>query len=112
MYPFTTVYSYFKKVGNVLAYSSFSQNKNINFYLIYTLISKEENQTKKQNICITLLHEAQDIECKYGFLERKYKPILHGSTTDCTAESAHGQTFKRSKINGGKLFSFLDLFVV
>ena len=29
-----------------------------------------------------LLHDAQDIECKYGFLECKYTAILHGSTTD------------------------------
>ena len=50
-----------------------------------------------------LLHDVRDIECKYGFLECKYRAILHGSTTDCTAASAHGQTtVKRGRINGGK----------
>ena len=33
----------------------------------------------------SLLHTAQDIECKY-------RKILHGSTTDCTAASVCGQT--------------------
>ena len=31
---------------------------------------------------IYLLHNAQDIECKYSFWECKYTAILHGSTTD------------------------------
>ena len=53
--------------------------------------------------CI-LLHDLRDIECKYGFLERKHRAILHGSTTGCTAASARGQTtVKRGRINGGKL---------
>ena len=30
----------------------------------------------------TLLHDVRDIECKYGFLECKYRTMLHGSTTD------------------------------
>ena len=51
-----------------------------------------------------LLHNAQDIKYKYGFLECKYTAILHGSTTDCTAASARCQkTVKRGRINGGKL---------
>ena len=51
-----------------------------------------------------LLHDVRDIECKYGFLEYKYRTILHRSTADCTAASAHGQTtVKHGRINGGKL---------
>ena len=51
-----------------------------------------------------LLHDVRDIECKYGFLECKYRKILHRSTTDCTAVSARGQTtVKGGRINGGKL---------
>ena len=52
----------------------------------------------------TYLHDVRDIECRYGFLECKYRAMLHGSTTDCTAVSASGQTtVKRDRINGGKL---------
>ena len=41
--------------------------------------------------------------CKYGFLECKYRTILHGSTIDCTAASARSNdTVKRGRINGGK----------
>ena len=41
---------------------------------------------------------------RYGFLECKYRAISHGSTTDCAAASARGQTtVKSSRINGGKL---------
>ena len=37
-------------------------------------------------------HDVRDIECKYVFLECKYRAILQGSTIDCTAGSARGQT--------------------
>ena len=53
-----------------------------------------------------LLHDVQDIE-------RKYRAILHGSTTDYTAASVCGQTtVKRSRINGGKHILSLIYFVV
>ena len=57
---------------------------------------------------MSLLDDVQDIERKYGFLECKYRAILHGSTTDCTTASARGQaTVKRGRISGGKLILFL-----
>ena len=50
----------------------------------------------------------RDIKCKYEFLECKYRTILHGSTIDCTAASACGQTtVKRGRINGAKLICSL-----
>ena len=57
-------------------------------------------------IFIILLHDVQDIEGRNGFLECKYRAILHGST-DCTAA-----TVKGGRINGGKLINSLIYFVV
>ena len=62
-----------------------------------------------EKMYLDLLHNVWDIECKYGFLECKYRAILHGST-DWTSVSARGQTtVKRGRINGEKTNYFLDL---
>ena len=51
-------------------------------------------------ICITDIITQRE-RCNYGSLERKYRAILHGSTTDCTAASACSQTtVKHGRING------------
>ena len=71
-------------------------------YILYTVY-----------IYTVLLHNVHDIECKYGFRECKYRTILHGSTTDCTAASACGQMIvKRGRKNGGKLILSMFYFVV
>ena len=61
--PFTNI---FTKILLILHYS------NVGYYSL-TLCS-----TLLYSI---LLHDVQDIECKYGVLECKYRTILHGSTT-------------------------------
>ena len=72
-------------------------------------------------IYIYLLHDAQDIECKYGVLECKYTAILHGSTTDTAVQLSSDISYTflltaERRINGGtqnkrwKAHSFLDLF--
>ena len=76
-------------------------------HYIQHLSSKWWNRNK--HIYVYLLHNAQDIECKYGFWECKYTAILHGSVTDCCQQLSSARcyrrllTFKRGRINGGKL---------
>ena len=58
---------------------------------------------------VCLLHDVQDIECKYGFSECKGR---YYTVQQLTAASACGETtVKRGRINGGKLILYLIYFV-
>ena len=56
--------------------------------------AKDHRQVAAIRTDIDILHNTQDIECKYSFWECKYTAILHSSTPDCTAVV---------RLNGGKL---------